>query len=69
MPRFLMQLIVEQIYNARRIVPQGDETSDEKHYAELKAYLLEEVKPQGFKFERNGNELVVIGYCGKFTED
>ena len=64
-----MQLIVDKIFNARRVVPEGDITSVEQHYAELKAYLTEEVKPQGFKFERNGNELVVIGYCGEFRED
>ena len=64
-----MHLIVKDIYNARRIVPEGDETSAEQHYAELKAYLVDEVQPKGFKFERKGNELVVIGYCGEFVED
>lgn len=67
-PASFMQLIVDKIFNARRIVPTGDETDEAQHYAELKAYLMEEVKPQGFKFERNGNELVVIGYCGEFME-
>ena len=62
-----MQLIVDQIYNARRVIPEGEDI--ERHYAELKAYLIEEVKPKGFKFERNGNVLVVIGYCGEFRED
>ena len=64
-----MHLKVEQIFNARRIVPNGDDVDDEQHYAELQAYLTEEVHPKGFKFERNGNELVVIGYCGEFVED
>lgn len=63
-----MQLIVDKIFNARRVIPEGDDVPIETHYAELKAYLTEEVKPKGFKFERNGNELVVIGYCGEFTE-
>jgi hypothetical protein len=62
-----MHLIVDKIYNARRIVKDGEAL--EPHYAELKAYLIEEVAPKGFKFERNGNEIAVIGYCGEFLED
>ena len=62
-----MRLIVTQIYNARRVAQDGDDI--DRHYAELKAYLDEEVKPKGFKFERNGNEVVVIGYCGEFVEE
>lgn len=62
-----MQLIVDRIYNARRVVKETDD--DARHYAELKAYLIEEVQPKGFKFERNGDVLAVIGYCGEFRED
>jgi hypothetical protein len=62
-----MRLIVDKIYHARRVIREGDDVT--QHYADLKAYLIEEVKPQGFKFERNGNELVVIGYCGEFIEE
>lgn len=62
-----MYLNVDKIYHARRVV-RPDEGA-ERHYAELKAYLIEEVNPKGFKFERNGNEVVVIGYCGEFVEE
>jgi len=62
-----MYLKVEKIYHAKRIAPDSEDA--ERHYAELKAYLMEEVQPKGFKFERNGNELVVLGYCGEFVEE
>lgn len=62
-----MNLVVTQIYNARRIVKDGE--ASEPHFAELKQYLRDEVQPKGFKFERNGNEVVVIGYCGEFVEE
>lgn len=61
-----MHLIVEKIYNARRIIQEGDDV--ERHYSELKKYLDDEVHPKGFKFERNGRELIVIGYCGEFVD-
>ena len=63
-----MHLVVKQIFHARRVVPEGDDTDVEQHFEELKAYLRDEVHPKGFKFERNGNEIVVIGYCGDFEE-
>lgn len=63
-----MHLVVNKIFHAKRILP-GEDEDVEKHYSELKEYLIDEVNPKGFKFERNGNELVVIGYCGEFQED
>lgn len=64
---FRMYLEVKQIYNARRVIAEGEDAT--AHYAELKAYLADEVQPKGFKFERHGNEVVVIGYCGEFVEE
>jgi hypothetical protein len=61
-----MHLIVDKIYNARRVIGEGEDV--ERHYQELAAYLREEVHPKGFKFEQRGNELIVIGYCGDFVE-
>lgn len=62
-----MYLKVEKIYHAKRIAPDSDDEA--RHFAELKAYLIDEVQPKGFKFERNGQELIVLGYCGEFVED
>ncbi|MFM2115589.1 MAG: hypothetical protein RI908_1330 [Actinomycetota bacterium] len=62
-----MHLKVEQIYNARRLIAEGEDA--ERHFKELKAYLTAEVHPKGFKFERHGNEVVVIAYCGEFVEE
>lgn len=62
-----MHLVVTHIYNARRLVKDGE--ASEPHFAELQAYLRDEVQPKGFKFERNGNEVVVVGYCGEWKED
>lgn len=61
-----MHLNVKQIYNARRVITEDEDPAP--HYAELKAYLVDEVQPKGFKYERNGNLLIVIGYCGEFEE-
>lgn len=62
-----MHLLVKDIYNARRLIAEGEDA--ERHFQELKAYLIEEVHPKGFKCERHGHEVVVIGYCGEFQED
>lgn len=67
-----MELRVENIYHARRVV--GMDESSERHWEELKQYLVEEVKPQGFKYEvtkldEANKVVVVVGYCGEFVKD
>jgi hypothetical protein len=62
-----MYLKVEKIYHAKRLAPDGEDEA--RHFAELKAYLMDEVQPKGFKFERKGDELIVLGYCGEFVEE
>jgi hypothetical protein len=62
-----MHLLVKNIYNARRLIAEGDDP--ERHFRELQAYLVAEVHPKGFKRERHGNEVVVIGYCGDWVEE